>query len=148
MEYWHLIENPSGETYRQLMKVLCNHSDTFYFVTRKELKYDKAVIEKFNPYLLDTYKTKIWANTITKGPSATVYVIDSNKETCKLLQQFANSLYDWVAPNLPEDLTFIKNNFAWFTCTTHEEFGGFVLRSESERKLIGQIQNLRVEKED
>ena len=38
MEYWELIENPTGETYRDLIKLLCDYSDTFYFITRKELK--------------------------------------------------------------------------------------------------------------
>ncbi len=34
-----LTENPAGSTYKELMKILCDHSDTFYFVTRKELNY-------------------------------------------------------------------------------------------------------------
>ncbi|GIO27351.1 hypothetical protein [Ornithinibacillus bavariensis] len=144
MEYWEIVENPTGETYQQLMKVLCDHSDKFYFVTRKELKYNPVILEKFQPYILETYKTKKWANTITKGPKATVYVMESNRDTCSLLQQSANTLYDWVAPNLPEDLTFLKNDFAWFSCTTHEEYGEFSIRSEYYRKLLGQISGLQV----
>lgn len=148
VEYWRLAENPAGSTYRRLMKVLCDHSDLFYFVTRKELKYDKEVIEQFRPYMKETYKTKKWANTITKGPAATVYVIEANKDTCKLLQQLSDNLYGWVAPRLPEDLTFIKNNFAWFTCTTHEEFGEFSFRSDHCKSLIQQIEGLKIEKVD
>lgn len=146
MEYWELVENPAGETYKQLMKVLCDHSDKFYFITRKEWTYNPEILEQLKPYTLETYKTKKWANTITKGPAATVYVIEANPITCKLLQQSANTLYDWVAPDLPEDLTFIKNNFAWFSCTTHEEFGGFSIRSEFYRKLLDQITGLEIEK--
>ncbi|AXI08827.1 hypothetical protein CV093_08200 [Oceanobacillus sp. 143] len=127
-------------------KVLCDNSDKFYFVNRKELKYNQEILVHFKPYIIESYKTKEWANTMTKGPSATVYVTESNKETCKLLQQFANTLYDWVAPNLPEDLTFIKNDFAWFSCTTHEEFGGFSIRSDYYRNLIGEIHGLKIQK--
>ncbi|MBS4220024.1 hypothetical protein KHA96_17060 [Bacillus sp. FJAT-49711] len=148
MEYWDLVENPEGETYRQLIKVLVEHSDKFYFVTRKELKYNQDILAQFKPYILETYKTKKWANTITKGPAATVYVMETNRDTCKLLQQSANSLYDWVAPNLPEDLTFLKNNFAWFSCTSHEEFGGFSIRSEYYKKLLDKITGLKIEKVD
>lgn len=148
MEYWDLIENPSNEIYRKLITVLCNNSDKFYFITRKELKCNHEILELFKPYVLQTYQTKEWASTITKGPEATVYVIDSNIETCHLLQQVANSLYDWVAPQLPEDLTFIKNNFEWFTSTTHEEFGGFSIRSEYYRNLIGEIHGLQLQKAD
>ncbi|MEK5521894.1 hypothetical protein B5V89_06855 [Heyndrickxia sporothermodurans] len=146
MEYWDLVENPSGETYRQLIKVLCDHSDQFYFVTRKELKYDPEILVQFKPYTVETYKTKKWANTITKGPAATIYIIEANQATCELLQKFASTLYDWVAPKLPEDLTFLKNNFVWFSCTTHEEFGGFSIRSEYYRNLLGQISGLKIQK--
>lgn len=146
MEYWSLVENPTGETYRELIKVLCEHSDKFYFITRKELKYDSAILELFKPYLFESYKTKKWANTETLGAAATVYVIEANQDTCSLLQQLATSLYDWVAPNLPEDLTFIKNNFEWFSCTTHEEFGGFTIRSDYYRNVLHQIPGLKVEK--
>lgn len=146
MEYWDLIENPSDETYRRLIRVLCDHSDKFYFVTRKELKYNQEILLQFNPYIIESYKTKKWASTITKGPSATVYVMEANKDTCMLLQKYANSLFDWVAPNLPEDLTFYKNNFAWFSCTTHEEFGGYSIRSDYYRELIHEIDGLKVQK--
>ena len=117
MEYWELIENPTGETYCHLIKLLCDYSDTFYFVTRKELKYNQEILAKFEPYTIETYKTKEWANTKTKGPLQRCMSCEANHDTCRLLQQSAKSLYDWVAPNLPEDLTFMKNNFAWFSCT-------------------------------
>lgn len=146
MKYWELIENPKGETYCHLIKLLCDYSDTFYFVTRKELKYNPEILAIFEPFVIETYKTKEWANTVTKGPAATVYVMEANHDTCKLLQQSAKSLYDWVAPNLPEDLTFIKNNFAWFSCTTHEEFGGFSIRSDYYRKLLCLVPSLEITK--
>lgn len=148
MEYWNLVENPKDRIYQQLMKVLCDYSDKFYFVTRKELKYNQEILEQFHPYTIETYKTKTWANTITKGPPATVHVIEANEDTCRLLQRLSNNLYDWVAPNLPEDLTFIKNNFVWFTCTTHEEFGGFIIRSEYYRNVMHQIEGLKIEKDE
>ncbi|NPC92974.1 hypothetical protein HOO54_12225 [Bacillus sp. WMMC1349] len=147
MEYWHLMKNPTGETYRHFIKVLCDHSDKFYFVTMKEFDYNHEVLEKFQSHVIETYKTNQWAQTITRGPAVTVYVIKANQDTCQLLQQLSNSLYDWVAP-LPEDLTFIKNNIEWFTCTTHEEMGGFLLSSESEKELLGQIQGFEVEKDE
>ncbi|WP_210367763.1 hypothetical protein [Bacillus sp. REN3] len=146
MEYWKILQNPTDKTYEQLMNVLCRCSDQFYFVTRKELSYNQGTLGLFMPFMIQTFKTKKWANTITKGPAAQVYVFAANKETCILLKQAANSLYDWVAPKLPEDLTFMKNNTILFTSTTHEENSGFSIRSEEERKLIGQIDGLKVQK--
>lgn len=145
IEYWDLTENPKGDIYKRLIKVLCNNSDKFYFIMRKELKYNQEILAQFEPYTLETYKTKKWARTETKGPAATVFVMESNEETYKLLVRYANSLYDWVAPKLPEDLTFIKNNFIWFSCTTHEEFAGFSIRSGYYKNLIFGIQGLKLE---
>ena len=148
MEYWELIENPKDETYQDLIKLLCDYSDTFYFVSRKELKYNQEILAMFEPFVIETYQTKKWSSTETKGPAATVHVIEASHVTCRLLQQLANSLYDWVAPSLPEDLTFKKNDFAWFSCSTHEEFGGFSIRSDYYRKLLGQVPGLKIAKVD
>lgn len=72
--------------------------------------------------------------------------MESNEATYDLLVQNASSLYDWVAPELPEDLTFIKNNFTWFTCTSHEEYASFSIRSNYYKKLILKINGLKLER--
>ena len=144
MIYWHLVENPTGKTYEQLIHVLCEHSNTFYFVTRKEFRYNEHILEQFRPFVINTYKSKSWAGTVTQGPAATIYEIKVNKATCRLLQQLSNSLFDWVAPNLPEDLTFLKDGQVLFSSTTHEKMGCFEL-SENEQHLIYEIEGLEVE---
>ncbi|PID25198.1 hypothetical protein [Sporosarcina sp. P7] len=146
MEYWDITENPTGEVYRKLIHALCDYSETFYFVTRKELTYNQDILEQFKPYTLEMYKTKEWANTMTTGPSATVFVIESNEKTCELVKHYAKTLYDWVAPHLPEDLTFVKNNFAWFSCTTHEEYSGFSIRSDYYKEIMCKIEGLKIQK--
>ncbi|ARF16042.1 hypothetical protein [Sporosarcina ureae] len=103
-------------------------------------------IVQFKPYLVEMYNTKEWANTTTKGPAATVYVVDSNEITCGLLKKHANTLYDWVGPRLPEDLTFMKNNFTWFSSTTHEEYSGFSIRSDYYKNIICTIEGLKIQK--
>lgn len=128
------------------MNVLCRNSDQFYFVTRKELTYNQQAITEFKPYVIEVYTSKKWASTETKGLPATIYVIESNKETYHLLMKYADALYDWIAPNLPEDLTFIKNNFIWFSCSSHEEFSGFTIRSDYWKKIIFGIDGLKIER--
>ncbi|MDG5788565.1 hypothetical protein QA612_13850 [Evansella sp. AB-P1] len=32
-EYWDLVENPRDFIYQNLMNILCDYSDTFYFIT-------------------------------------------------------------------------------------------------------------------
>lgn len=146
VENWSIIENPKENVYKNLMKTLCDYSDKFYFVTRKQLDYDQAVIESFAPYVIDSFETNEWASTITDGPPATIYVFEANEETYHLLVNAAKSLYDWVAPNLPEDLTFMKNDFVWFSSTTHEEFSCFSIRSNYYKKVMLDITGLRLER--
>lgn len=146
MEYWNVTENPSGIVYKNLIKALCDHSDKFQFVMRKQLKYNLDVLHQFQPYVICHYEASKWANTITKGNKAIVYVIEANNDTCTLLQQNANQLYDWVSPKLPEDLTFIKNNFEWFSSTTHEEYAYFRIHSDHYWKLIHKIKGLKLER--
>lgn len=146
VECWNINENPTDVVYENLIKLLCNHSDTFYFITRKELTYDERVITSFAPYMIKTYKTKKWAFTETTGPDATVFVIEVNDATCALLLKHANNLYDWVAPALPEDVTFMKNNFTWFSCTTHEEAAAFLIRSTYYKKRILAVEGLQLER--
>lgn len=148
MDYWDLVNNPTGKSYTSLIDLLCAHSDTFYFVTRKELDYDAKVIEQFQPFIIEQYKTNEWASTKTSGPAATVYKISVCSQTCQLLKKLANSLYDWVAPHLPEDLTFIKNDFVWFFSCSHEEFAHFQIRSPYYEKIITQSDELNINKLD
>jgi len=146
--YWDLVDNPTGESYISLIDLLCAHSDTFYFVTRKELDYDVKIIQQFQPYIIEQYKTKEWASTRTSGPAATVYKIEVCSQTCQLLKKLANSLYDWISPGLPEDLTFIKNNFVWFVSCSHEEFAYFNIRSTYYENIITESTKLNIIKID
>lgn len=148
VEYWDLVDNPTGKAYKGLIDLLCAHSDTFYFVTRKELNYDMEIIDQFQPYMIEQYKTKEWASTKTSGPAATVYKIEVCPQTCRLLKKLANSLYDWVAPKLPEDLTFLKNNFVWFFACSHEEFAHFRIRSPYYDKILAETTELNIRKLD
>ncbi len=78
MEYWELIENPCDNVYLDLIKVLFDQSDRFFFVTFKNYIDNSELFEKIKPYVLNSYKTNKWAMT-TYGKKATVYEIQTNK---------------------------------------------------------------------
>ena len=60
VNYYDVTENPTGTTYNELIQALCDHSDSFYLITRAEFQYDEAVLAQFAPHVLDTYKTQKW----------------------------------------------------------------------------------------
>lgn len=146
MKSYDILENPRGETYKTLIQILCHHSDYFYFVTRKELTYDKDVLQKFLPFVLKTYKTNEWESTITKGPAATIYEVEINPQTIQLLTDCAESLYEWISPQLPEDLTFVKNKYAWFYSCSHEKFAVLRARNPYYQQLIEKIDGMTIER--
>lgn len=135
MEIRYLIQD-TAEQYKMLVNFLCDNSDSFYFVMRKELKYDLRNVACFDPYLIKSYEAKTWSNTITLSYPAKVNLYEVNEDTRKLLLSLGGKLYDWVAPQLPEDLTFIKNSFEWFVSTTHEEKAMFLLKSKYIKEML------------
>lgn len=114
------LGNPSGDAYRALIKILIEQSDSFYVVTRGELQYEPEPIELLVPYAKDIHKTKQWGQSKTKGKAATLYEFPATKEMRHLLVHLADSLFDWVAPGLPEDLTFLRDGQIIFTSIAHE----------------------------
>lgn len=43
-----------------------------------------------------------------------------NKKAREILKSVTNSLHSWVHPDLPEDLSFIKDVKPWLINTSHE----------------------------
>jgi hypothetical protein len=145
MEYWPLLENPKGNVYRRLMQVLCANSDRFYFITHRDFDYNHAILEEFKPYCIEICRTNKWGSTQYGGAAPTIYIIEAKQYTCKLLQDSADSLYDWNYP-LPEDLTFLKNGYTWFVSISHEKVGGFYIYTDHQRDLLKQIPGIIIEK--
>jgi hypothetical protein len=46
--------------------------------------------------------------------------VNTDNHANEILKQVSNSLHGWVQPNLPEDLSFIKNHTPWLIDTSHE----------------------------
>ena len=42
-------------------------------------------------------------------------------EVCAYIRS-ANALFDWIAPDRPEDIAFFKDGVCWISTTTHEQF--------------------------
>lgn len=63
------------------------------------------------------------------------YKIDDNAK--EVLKKYANSLYEWLSPNLPEDLCFFKENKeVWLASIAHEKDSWFNYLSEEEKEQL------------
>lgn len=71
-----------------------------------------------------------------------VYEFESNESIISILQNYTNSLKNWVCP-LAEDLSFYdENNDPWFISITHEDMCYFPKKDEDIINICNNIENL------
>ncbi|SPF55746.1 conserved hypothetical protein [Candidatus Desulfosporosinus infrequens] len=86
-----------------------------------------------------------WPGTIYGGKQPVlVYYYDTDKQAKETLKQASNSVHDWVQPNLPEDLSFIKNHVPWLINTSHEYESYIETEDEEEISKIIKIKGLKI----
>ncbi len=147
-----LMIEPVGEVYLKFIKLFMEHSDTFILVYRREVKLNKngeSLLEKLSKYRYKTHEQNIFAGTqLAEGVMATVHYFKVCEKSIDVLIESANSLYDWVQPNLLEDLSFISNENYVFSMIAHEKKGTIFLSNDltvkklNEIGLIGRIEYL------
>ena len=110
-----------GEQYRRLLEFAISYSDSFcvstFKVHRKELNatyFD--FFEAVAPFEIDQYACKL-PQHYEKGQKFHVFRLNN---TCKNLIAQQQSLWEWSFPDLPEDLSFLKDKKTWLNCITHE----------------------------
>ncbi|MDG3044715.1 hypothetical protein OE903_15155 [Bacillus sp. B6(2022)] len=88
-----------------------------------------------------------WASTMLLNNTAKVYYYYTDENAKSILKEFANSLYDWEQPNLPEDLSFFKNGEDWLVTSSHEEESYIDTENDTELQRILSIPELKVHME-
>jgi hypothetical protein len=74
-----------------------------------------------------------------------VYYYRVNEDSKRLIKEAANSLYSWIPPDLPDDLTFYKQGKPWLTNTAHEEQSSIETEDEGEIERIKNIKGIEIE---
>jgi hypothetical protein len=114
-----------GEQYKKFIPFALDKSDYFILVKRFDMSCDDTIdelLKKLEPYLINAYKQKSWANTELRDSSALVFYYHSCKECEPILLEYAVNMFDWQQPRLLEDLSFFKaDNKLWVSNTAHEE---------------------------
>lgn len=120
-----IITDPKSDIYKNLIDLAFDICDEFILVVRKDAglnlnDYGKLVLEKLSSSLKEVKEQSEWIGTKLYSETAFVYYYNTDNEARKIIKEASNSLHSWVQPNLPEDLSFIKNNSPWLINTTHE----------------------------
>jgi hypothetical protein len=86
---------------------------------------------------LEPYTNKIisgseWPGTKMFDGSALLHFFEYSNATVSILEDFSSSLFQWLQPDLPEDLCLIRNSGdSWLTTISHES-DGYLSLSQSE----------------
>lgn len=118
---------------REITSALLNYADTFSFVIRKSENVSGRVsdlLESLEHYQVDVKEVSEWAGTKLLWDKAMLYTYHLNNESAYVLYTYENYLFNWLLPQLPEDLVFYKKNRPLFVSITHEQEAYFELEDD------------------
>jgi len=143
----YIKKEPYGKSYESLLRFGQNNCASFSLVWRDQLEFNesaKEIEEKLKPYLIKEEYTNKWPGTEIYDSKAKVRFYKFNSETIKILQE-AKSLYNWLSPNMPEDLAFYsKNGKCILESVAHEKDSLIYLEEISFKTMKKEIPELEI----
>ena len=117
-------EEVRGSEYALLVEASAGWCDYFLVVLRDEVERSAAcgaALHRLVPDLIGKNRRDAWPGTVLHGRTAEILSYRNSEAARGALIELANGLYDWVHPDLPEDLSFLRpDGSAWLTTIAHE----------------------------
>lgn len=140
-----LLAEPVGDLYRQLLDFAVGDCRVALLVVHKTPPLGgsgSALVRQLEPFLRSKEESREWPGTETGdiGDPALVLRYDYGLECAQLLKQATNRLYGWLQPELPEDLSLLRDDgSAWMTTLVHDHDGYLCLSPDEKARLVGAI---------
>lgn len=109
----------------KILYTLLEYSNMFSVVIREDLGINNRIDETINrlsPFLIKKEIVNEWPGTKLLIDSATLYKFHLNRQTITILISTEPYLYNWINPNLPEDIVLYNDDKPIFISITHENF--------------------------
>lgn len=105
----------------------------------------RQCLNDLKPFLYDSSIASEWPGTkLYPGYSAYVYKFKIETHFIEIIKRYSNGLYDWISPDLPEDLSFLRfDGNPWLINTVHEGDSYLNLTDEEYSKLLEMFPSLR-----
>ena len=106
------LNEPKGENYRQLIQLAFEKCDRYLFIKHSQLTYNQSfdtLLEELKDDFICKKEQKEWPGT-RSVPTAIVYYFRTSEKSRETIKNITDSLFNWQAPNLPDDLCFMNNN--------------------------------------
>ncbi|WP_245805782.1 stage III sporulation protein AH [Bacillus alkalicellulosilyticus] len=91
-------------------------------IEEERLAYVEHLIVDIKGHLIERNKQREWETTKLSGDTAYVYYFQMNNATRLFLKEYSHSLFDWIKPELPEDLMFYHHDRCILAVCSHEKF--------------------------
>lgn len=150
---WFIRGEVRNETYRQLLKYICQNCRYFSLVTRDAIELSEnaiRILDTLKPYLKEIREKQYeWPGTRISREyerffgkdwfevqGATLRLYNCNKQALEYLLRITQHLYQFVLPDYPEDFTCYRElDDPLLVTVSHEEIGAIVA-GDKERKII------------
>jgi hypothetical protein len=124
--YW-LSSEPRGQQYERFVEEAARHSMWMSLVERDTEQFVSVWADQLSRLKSDltaVTKQSEWPGTkLLGGDTAQVFWYKISPVLIGTIKSAVNKLYDWVRPNLPEDLAFYREDKSVFLGTSaHERF--------------------------
>ncbi|MBU3184889.1 stage III sporulation protein AH [Clostridium estertheticum] len=143
------IDNdPKDNVYKDLIDLAFEVCDTFILVVRESIFFNQNadyLLEELESSLKEVKEQYEWPGIISAGGKpAKIYYYNTDINARTIIKTVTNSLHSWVQPDLPEDLSFIKNGESWLINVSHEFESCIITENKEEIDKITQIKGLNV----
>lgn len=147
--YWLNSEDIDGVHYINLLRYLMAHSDAFQLVISCNRRSVTAGSKRIIKELADDkvggwsttgdYSLPLTEGTTRKGLYCTTAIYQISTHSLSVLQR-PGSLYSWLSPEYPEDLSFFRDGYCWFATCSHERLA-WLCAEKHEVQCIQEVTN-------
>lgn len=141
----NILSEVKGESYKALLEIAFSKSEEFVLVERHQSELNEngfKFLESLKSEIIDIEVDEKWPGTNLDGHFANIYYFKTSERAKQILLENSDSLYSWLSPDYPEDLTFYKTKGEiWLTSTSHEKTCEIL---DKDKELLKKLQDLGI----
>ena len=129
LKVYHLAREWTSRDYHALLNLLDETSNVLLVAQGSLSAEGMSVLSQLRPSLVHESRGDAWPGTCLLAHTAVIYKFRATTQVAEVLRQSAESLWDWLSPDRPEDLAFLRSGDGrpWFASITHEHDAFFKL---------------------
>jgi hypothetical protein len=151
---YNLLVEPSNRNYYDLLEYALTDCKYALFVIRDPMYLNQngeKVLKSLSKYIHKEMQSDEWPGTKLLTRQARVLLYFYNQETSEILKNQVTHIYQWLHPDLPEDLCLLRaDETPWLVTISHEDDGYLNLSEQEANHLINVLPKYRkiLEKQD